>query len=313
MRITFVIIYLLLSGINPSLLYALPLEGTWKIVSYQFVGYPEMSEQAAKDWIGTLFTFTDNRQAILRGDQDEQRCLQFNYQITEENSEAYFLVGYKVKPQRLGVTQQTIDIINVSCQQSDSWLEKFPVFIKNTPQQMITDQEGVLFFLVKQPDDSAILSNIGESLLLITPQSVGTLNPDTLFDQKTIAQALAGYQITSSTQDNHQRIITASRQSQPVLKIYPHSQTNTIHKIHITDQTAVAPGDVKIGQRYQTVFNNTSHTIVCEAGKYHQPKYTSCMFRNLPMIEYIFDYHQPLKQANLVEIIWTADRALIDK
>ncbi len=41
----------------------LPITGTWQIVSYQIIGYPEMDEVERNNWLGNIVEF--NQQIVL--------------------------------------------------------------------------------------------------------------------------------------------------------------------------------------------------------------------------------------------------------
>ena len=109
---------------------------------------------------------------------------------SKEDTEGYFLIGYKVKPSRLGISAPEVDVIRIRCNQQ-SWLgEQERDFIRISAEQWISNWDGIFFFLAKQPEGIGPLEKqTSLEKLIVTPQSVGTLNPDSDFNEKTIREA----------------------------------------------------------------------------------------------------------------------------
>jgi hypothetical protein len=296
----------------------LPIEGLWQIVSYQIVGYSAMSEAEMKSWIGKVAEFSPQKKAILRDSQTVQTCPKFNYQVKTENAEGYFLIGYKIKPHRLGIVEEEIQLVSMACQ-TESWLGKNREFVIISDEQMLSYDDGTIFFFLKQSDSSKRLTKKG-GFLLITPQSVGLLNPDSDFNKKTITQALPGYTIEKIPQEKEKKEhFKLSREKRVMLEIY--HTTAKIDRICIFDDRALAPAETKLGMNYTQVFRSHEKIIDCQAGINDRSGQTLCSFKNMSSIQYVFKPKsineadvspiEALNQAKLVEIVWTADRSLM--
>ncbi len=125
----------------------LPIEGTWKIVHYQIVGYTEMSEAQAKSWVDRLIEFTPQT-ATLRDGANFSECPIFNYQVSTEESESYFLIGYRVKPYSIGIIEEEVQLVILESQ-SESWLGKQRTFVKVSNEAILANWDGVFYFLDK--------------------------------------------------------------------------------------------------------------------------------------------------------------------
>ncbi len=313
----------------------LPIKGSWKIVSYQIVGYPAMSEAKANNWIGKVAEFTTQKRATLRDASTRQVCPRFDYQVTTKNAEAYFLIGYQIKPHRLGITEEEIQLVSITCQ-TNSWLGKYRELVLWTDEQMLSYWNGVIFFFAKQryssirPTASTRPTTQSRSkTLLITPQSVGTLNPDSDFNKNTLTRALPGYRVeakTKTTKDGEKPVMKyfeLSRQGQRMLEVYPNpAATRKIGRIRIFDNRALAPAQAKLGTIYADVFKNDEQLVDCQAGINDRSGQTLCSFENMSSIQYVFEPKsdmttknlspiEALNQAELVEFVWTADPSLI--
>lgn len=300
----------------------LPIEGSWQIVSYQVVGYPAMSQINMKNWVGKLVEFTSHQSATL-GNEMLQTCSKFNYQVTTENAEGYFLIGYKIKPHRLGIVEEEIQLVNIACQ-TDSWLGKNREFVVVNNELMLSYWEGTIFFFFKSAD----------STLLITPQSVGFLDPDSNFDKNTITRALSDYSVkyveeVSKKVSEKVSEEVSSKPAKPahfklnrqegVIEIYPNPDTGKIARIRIFDEKALVPTQAKKGATYTQVFRSREKIVDCQAGTNDRQGQTLCSFQNMSSIQYVFEPKsgndispiEALNQAKLVEIVWNADRRLI--
>lgn len=311
-----------------SLAKDLPIAGAWKIISYQIVGYPAMNEAQAKSWIGKLAEFSSRKKATLREgtSQQQQVCLDFSYQVSKQTAEGYFLVGYKVPPNRFGVTQADVEVINITCK-NDSWLGKGREFVKISEELMLSNWEGVFFFFARQADSLTLLSAQGGSkMLFITPQSVGVLTPDSDFNEATLSEALPGYTINkvSHLSEEKQEIVDAfefHRQNQLKLKVYPSPSMQKIGRIEIAEEAARAPANAKLGVTYADVFKDDQQLVDCQAGIGEKSGKTLCNFKNMSSLQYVFEPKkdsegnfspiEALTQAKLVGFIWIADPSLV--
>jgi len=125
----------------------LPILGHWKIVHYQIVGYTEMSETHAKNWVDKRIELTPQTVTLHDG-AGSSTCSNFNYQVSTENTESYFLIGYHIKPDSIGITENEIQRVTLESQ-TDSWLGKHREFIKVSDEAMIANFDGVFLFLDK--------------------------------------------------------------------------------------------------------------------------------------------------------------------
>lgn len=302
----------------------LPIVGVWKIMSYQIVGYPAMEEAQIKKWIGRQVEFT-SRRAALRDGSSRELCQEFSYQVSTETSEGYFYVGYKVKPNRFGITQSEVEVVSVTCKM-DSWLGEKKEFVKISNELMLSNWEGVFFFFAKQAESLNLLGKDGGiRVLLITPQSVGAANPKTNFTREELSQTLYGYKIKEATHTSDEKkdildYFQLYRKDKLMLEVYPDSNKQKIESIRVFDESAVAPSNAKLGLTYAEIFPN-DQLVDCQAGIKERSGQTICSFRDMPTVKYIFKVKEDeegklspvdaLNQAKLVEFLWKADPSLM--
>jgi len=295
--------FLILFLCSPFAMAALNLQGTWKVTSYQIIGYTPLSEADAKAWIGNTARFA-NQTATLRTARGAQTCQSVSYQSRMEDAEGYFLIGYGVKPQQLGITQSKITVISTACRQS-SWLGSYREFVQISEQQMLTDWEGVLLFFNKQPEGIGALSG-GSQPLILSPQSLGSITPETVYQYQTLAATLQGYELTAK-----RGYMQVTRKGQLKFKIYPNLHTNKVAKILIYDDTVTAPGGVKLGMTYQQIFNQDGQIVDCEKSFWRGK--STCYYPSMRSVEYIFNTSRPTSGGKLTEIHWTADISLVSQ
>jgi len=317
-----------------SAVASLSIEGSWQIVSYQVVGYPVMPQNEMKNWVGKVADFTPQKKAILHG--NEQVCPKFDEQVDQVDQvrklkTSYFSRKYRNHPHRLGIFEEEIQIVTIICQ-TDSWLGKKRDFFIVSDEQMLADWDGRIFFFLKQADSSS--GRGGAKTLLITPQSVGLLDPNSDFDKQTIKRALPNGYLIKKMPENRQSVshFEVFRQKELKLRVYPDSTSQKIARIHIFDDRALAPAQARLGITHAQVFRSTEKLIDCQAGinktgrtygkigeTYGKEKETLCSFKEMSSIQYVFKPEQDgkispietLNQAELSEIIWKADMSLI--
>jgi uncharacterized protein YecT (DUF1311 family) len=296
----------------------LPIEGTWKIISYQIVGYPAMSEAQTKNWIGKVVEFNEET-ATLYDDENHQVCPKLDYQVMTKNAEGYFLIGYSVKPERLGVTEEEIELVRLTCQ-IDSWFGKQREFVKVSDVQILSYWDGVIFFLASHTTKTRAAAGSGPSTLLITPHSVGMLNPNSDLNEKNLKIAFPSYLVEKKAVTQMAfPYFELYRQGRSMLEVYPNPTTQKVAYVRIFDKIAQAPALAKIGAVYAEVFKNDEQIIDCQAGIKDRSGQTLCSFKNMSTIQYVFEPKSDkelspidaLNQAQLVEIVWKADSALI--
>ncbi|WP_069472960.1 hypothetical protein [Candidatus Marithrix sp. Canyon 246] len=279
------------------------INGVWQISSYQIIAYPAIPDTEIKNWIGRKFEFTSEQQAILHHANKTQTCSKFNQQLTSQNSEAYFLIGYGVKPQRLGVTTEEVPVVSINCQQA-SWLSKRRDFVILNDQQMLSYWDGVIFFFSKQAESSRLrITNSTIPALIITPQSVGLLNPNSDCNEQSLRQALHGYDIKSKP-----GYFELYRFNKLMLVVFPNKLTGKVNRIRILDTNIQVPGNAKLGFKYRDIFK-ANQLVTCKL----ENNLSFCAFANISSIQYVFKQQprETLIDAKLVEIIWNADQSLI--
>ncbi|MCV6638045.1 hypothetical protein [Candidatus Albibeggiatoa sp. nov. NOAA] len=295
--------FLILFLCSPFAMAALDLQGTWKATSYQIIGYTPLSDAEAKAWVGNTVRFA-NQVSTLRTARGAQSCRSVSYQPRVEDAEGYFLIGYGVKPQQLGITQSQITVISTSCRQN-SWMGPYREFVQISEQQMLTDWEGVLVFFNKQPEGIGALAS-GSQPLILSPQSLGSITPETPYQYQTLAQAFSGYQISAK-----RGYMEVMRKGDTKFKVYPNLHTGKVAKILIFDDTVTAPGGVKLGMSYPQIFNQDGQIVDCEKSFWRGK--STCYYPSMRMIEYIFNTSRPTRGGKLTEIHWTADITLVSQ
>jgi hypothetical protein len=295
--------FLVLFFCSPLAIAALDLQGSWKVNSYQIIGYTPLSEADAKAWIGNTVRFA-NRVSTLRTARGTQTCQSVSYQPRVEDTEGYFLIGYGVKPQQLGITQPRVTVISVSCAQQ-SWMGPYREFVQFSEQQMLTDWEGVLLFFNKQQEGIGTLSG-GNQAFILTPQSLGTITPDTLYQHSTLSQAFPGYQLISK-----RGYTEITRDGKTKFKVYPNLHTGKVAKILIFDDSVTAPGGVKLGMSYSQIFNQEGQIVDCEKSFWRGK--STCYYPSMRSVEYIFNTSRPTSGGRLTEIHWNADVTLVSQ
>ncbi|WP_353572814.1 hypothetical protein [Candidatus Albibeggiatoa sp. nov. BB20] len=295
--------FLILILCAPLAMAAQDLHGTWKATSYQIIGYTSLSDADAKAWVGNTIRFA-NQVSTLRTARGAQSCQSASYQTRVEDAEGYFLIGYGVKPQQLGITQSKITVVSVACRQA-SWMGAYREFVQISDQQMLTDWEGVLLFFNRQAEGIGALSN-GSQPLILSPQSLGAVTPETLYQYQALAQAFSGYDLTANRGYMH-----VTRKGQTKFKVYPNLHTGKVAKILIYDETVTAPGGVKIGMTYPQIFNQEGQIVDCEKSFWRGK--STCYYPSMRTVEYIFNTGRPKSGGKLVEIHWTADVTLVSQ
>jgi hypothetical protein len=297
-------IYLFIYLLYASNVYAQQsINGVWQIMSYQIIAYPAIPDTEVKNWVGRKFEFTSEQQAILRYANNTETCSKFNQQLTIQNSEAYFLIGYGVKPQRLGVTVEEIPVVSINCQQA-SWLSKPRDFVILNDQEILSYWDGVIFFFSKQAESSRLrMTSSTIKPLIITPQSVGLLNPNSDCNEQSLRQALHGYDIKA--RDGYFELY---RFNKLMLVVFPNKLTSKVNRIRILDKNIQVPGNAKLGFKYNEIFKD-NQLVACKL----ENNLNFCSFANMSSIQYVFKQQpsETLIDAKLVEIIWNADQSLI--
>jgi uncharacterized protein YecT (DUF1311 family) len=306
----------------------LPIAGRWKIISYRISSANDKT--SATNWVNKIIEFTHSKAVLLYGGNTYQLCPQFDYQVTTENAQQFFSSHYQIEPNHLGVIQTEIQVVNIVCQ-APNWPADKSVFIKVTDQQMLSHWNGIMFYFTKQndlTDPTPIVQTTNPEALLVTPQSVGLINPESHFDQQVLTENLPDYTITAETQTNEkgQTLIAdfkLSREDQLLLKVYPDPQTDKIKSISLFDPQTQVPNHAKLGMTYADLFKDYEAFIDCQAGTTPaRSNQTVCVFKNLPTIQYVFESKtsnedsllspiEELNHAQLIEWIWLADRQLV--
>lgn len=281
------------------------LNGRWQIMSYQIVGYPAMSEAEANMWLGRNVEFTDKHATLYHKDT-QQTCDSVTFDSTQTDAEGYFLVGYEVKPARLGVLTDNVTVVRPSCQ-STSWLLPQQEFVLISDNQMLSNWEGVFFFFKRDTDTN----------LAIMPQSVGMIMPKTAFDQAVISQALPSqYQLQQQqyTETVEKPFYAVFQGEERVLDIFPSADLSQIGRIQIYSTQITAPNQMRTGQTYAEIFGDNT-TVQCQAELVDTGN-VICQVPNMESLQYRFQgvayttaegetlSPEQLQQTMLAEIIW---------
>lgn len=287
---------------------ASPLQGQWQIMSYQVIGYPALTNAEADIWLDRTIHFTAHSaqlQAQANEVLDTCHALDSTYKTVE--AEAFFLIGYEVKPARLGVTAAEVEHITLTCQH-DSWLRPGRTLIRLSKTQLLLYWEGIFFFLQQST----------EPRLPIMPQSVGRIMPETAFNQATLAQALPQYTVRAETRQQlrEETFYGVYQGATKVLDIFPHLTPDAIDQIHIYSPQVLAPGATHPGQSYAELSQSPT-PLHCQPVPNTQQ--VQCYFDQMDMVRYVFQEVPPaatltaeqLQQAVLHKIIWQAEPALV--
>ena len=215
--------------------------------------------------------------------------------------------------------------------QGPNWPADKSVFIKVTDEQMLSQWNGIMFYFTKQndlTDPTPLVQITNPETLLVTPQSVGLINPESDFNQQVLTENFPDYTITTETKINEkgQTLIADFKLSladQLLLKVYPDPETNKIKSINLFDSQVQVPGNAKLGMTYAELFKDYETFLDCQAGTTPaRSDQTICFFKNLPTIKYVFESKtssnenllspiEELNRAQLVEWIWLANRQLV--
>jgi uncharacterized protein YecT (DUF1311 family) len=304
----------------------LPVTGRWKIISYQTSSSADKTQ--AKNWVNKLIEFTPQTALLYDGDTYPV-CPQFEYQVTTENAQQFFLSHYQIEPNQLSVIPTEVQVVNIVCK-VPNWPADKSIFIKVTDEQMLSQWNGIIFYFSKQEDridPTPLVQTTHSDTLLVTPQSVGLINPNSDFTQSILMENFPDYTITEETQTNEKGQTTLanfklSRENKHLLKVYPDWDTNKIKSISLFDPRVQVPGNAKLGMTYTQLFKDQEAFLDCQAGTTPvRRKQTVCSFKNIPTIQYVFEYQESsnngplspieiLNQAKLVEWVWIASRPL---
>ena len=307
----------------------LPIIGRWKIISYRINSSADQTQ--AKSWVNKLIEFTPSKAALLYGGDTYQLCPQFDYQVTTENAQQFLSSRYQLKPNQLGVIQKpTVQVINITCQEPN-WPTDKSTFIKVTDEQILSQWNGIMFYFAKQnnlTDPTPLVQTTNPDTLLVTPQSVGLINPESNFTQQVLTENFPDYNITTETKTNEkgQTLIAdfrLSRADKLLLKVYPDLETNKIKSISLFVPQVQVHGNAKLGMTYAELFKDYETFLDCQAGTTPiSSNQTICFFKNIPTIQYVFESKtnnndsplspiEELNRAQLVEWIWLANRQLV--
>ena len=305
----------------------LPITGRWKIISYR-INSSAADKTQAQNWVNKLIEFTPQT-ALLYGGETYPVCPLFEYQVTTENAQQFFLSHYRIEPNQLGVIPTEVQVVNIVCKVAN-WPADKSLFIKVTDEQMLSQWNGIIFYFSKQKDPldpAPLVQTIRADTLLVTPHSVGLINPESDFTQATLMERFSNYTITAETQmDEKGQIALAyfklSRERKFLLKVYPDRDSNKIKLISLADPRVQVPGNAKLGITYTQLFKDQEAVIDCQAGTTPaRRKQTVCFLKNMPTIQYVFEYQESgdnsllspieiLNRAKLVEWVWIASRPL---
>jgi hypothetical protein len=304
----------------------LPVIGRWKIIGYRISSSADKTQ--AQNWVNKLIEFTPQTALLYDGDTYPV-CPRFEYQVTTENAQQFFLSHYQIEPNQLGVIQTEVQVVTIVCK-VPKWPADKSIFIKVTDEQMLSQWNGIIFYFAKQKDPidpTPLVETTSSDTLLVTPQSVGLINPESDFTQATLVEKFPDYTITEETQTNEKGQTTAnfklSQEDKLLLKVYPDPDTHKIKSISLFDPRAQVPGNAKLGMTYTQLFKDQEAFIDCQAGTTPaRRKQTVCFFKNIPTIQYVFEYQESnhkgslspieiLNRAKLVEWVWIASRPLV--
>ncbi|BAP57485.1 hypothetical protein THII_3188 [Thioploca ingrica] len=305
----------------------LPVTGRWKIISYRISSSADKTQ--AKNWVDKLIEFTPQTALLYDGDTYPV-CPLFEYQVTTENAQQFFLSHYQIEPNQLGVIQTEVQVVTIVCK-APNWPADKSIFIKVADEQMLSQWNGIIFYFSKQKDPTdptPLVQTTNSDTLLVTPQSVGLINPESDFTQATLMENFPDYTITEETQTHETSQSTVahfklSRENKLLLKVYPNLDTHKIKSISLFDPRVQVPGKAKLGMTYTQLFKDQEAFIDCQAGTTPaRRKQTVCFFKNIPTIQYVFEYQgssnngllspiEILNRAKLVEWVWIASQPLV--
>lgn len=304
----------------------LPVTGRWKIISCRISSSAD--EAQVKNWVNKLIEFTPQT-VLLYGGDTYSVCPQLEYQVTTEQAQQFFSSHYQIEPNQLGVIPTEVQVVTVVCK-VPNWPADKSIFIKVTDEQMLSQWNGIIFYFAKQKDltdPAPLVQTTNSDALLVTPQSVGLINPESDFTQATLMENFPDYTITAETQTNEKGQTIAhfklSREDQLLLEVYPDLDTHKIKSISLFDSRVQVPGNAKLGMTYIQLFKDQEAFIDCQAGTTPaRRKQTVCSFKNIPTIQYVFEYQESnnkgwlspierLSRAKLVEWVWIASRPLV--
>ena len=312
--------------VSAQLENTLPITGRWKIISYRISSSADKTQ--ATHWVNKLIEFTPQT-ALLYGGDTYLVCPGFDYQVTTENAQQFFSSHYQIEPNQLGVIQTEVQVVNIVCK-VPSWPTDKSVFIKVTDEQMLSQWNGIIFYFAKQKDPTdptPLVQTTAADTLLVTPQSVGLITPESDFTQSTLIENFPDYIITKETQTDEKGQTTIahfklSQENKLLLTVYPNQDNNKIKSISLFDPRVQVPGHAKLGMTYTQLFKDQEAFIDCQAGTTPaRRKQTVCFFKNIPTIQYVFEHQENsndglpspieiLNRAKLVEWVWIAFRSL---
>ena len=61
-----------------------------RLIKYQIVSEPSMSDIEIKRWMGSVIQFTEEKLAIQHEGVEQKVCSQFDYSQTVENAQSFF-------------------------------------------------------------------------------------------------------------------------------------------------------------------------------------------------------------------------------
>lgn len=153
----------------------LPFQGTWKVERYIEIDNTNTSQET-ENYIGKTAAF-DTDIAVL-GDES---CNSPQYKIKSVSAEEYFLYKYKVNAGKLGIKEESVNVVTVSSNQ-----QPFHEFIEINDTSMLVDENRGFLYMSKISDKAetskqSVSSNTGVSSKQTTDAKLDPLQKTGVF------------------------------------------------------------------------------------------------------------------------------------
>lgn len=122
----------------------IPISGQWEITSYKRGSSRTITDEEASKLIGKKAIFNEEAAVF-----NEESCTSPSYKIKNVNAADYMLYQYKISPEYLNITKNTIQVVTITSKN-----QFFSEFIRVDDSKIIASEDGVFFYLKKISNDT---------------------------------------------------------------------------------------------------------------------------------------------------------------
>lgn len=126
--------------IAPRKVTKIPIEGTWAVDKYVFIGNSQLSEEEAKKKIGKKAIFNPEEVYF-----NNSICRNPSFKVKVVESDDYFWNNFKIKPDLLGIKEAKVKVVTVSSNNNF-----FYDYIQINDNLILQGSDGMMLFFTKE-------------------------------------------------------------------------------------------------------------------------------------------------------------------